>query len=132
MLTCIILDDEAHACQLLKNYVEKVPSLELKAVFTNAVQALTYLQQESIDLIFLDIQMPELSGMQVLQIINNRQKVILTTAYSEYALQGYEHGVVDYLLKPISFERFYKAVQKALNVTSQPEQPDYTKTKAAV
>ena len=119
MLTCIIVDDEEHACQLLKKYVEKIPSLQLKAVFKNGIQALEYLKQEAIDLIFLDIQMPELTGMQVLPIINGRQKVIITTAYSEYALQGYEHDVVDYLLKPIAFDRFYKAVHKALDTPKQ-------------
>ncbi len=128
MLTCIIIDDEEHACQLLKSYVEKLPSLQLKAMFNNAIQALDYLQQETVDLIFLDIQMPELTGMQVLPIINSRQKVIITTAYTEYALQGYEHDVVDYLLKPIAFERFYKAVHKALDIPNHTVLPKLAET----
>jgi DNA-binding LytR/AlgR family response regulator len=120
MLNCIILDDEEHACQLLKTHVEKVPFLCLKAVFTDAIQALAYLQQEDIDLIFLDIQMPELSGIQVLEIINGKYKVIITSAYTEYALLGYEHDVVDYLVKPISLERLFKAARKAINNQKQP------------
>lgn len=115
MLNCIIVDDEEHACQLLKAHVEKVPFLRLKAVFTDAIQALAFLQKEETDLIFLDIQMPELSGIQVLEIINGKYKVIITSAYTEYALLGYEHDVVDYLVKPISLERLYRAAHKALN-----------------
>lgn len=119
MLNCIIVDDEEHACDLLKTHVEKVPFLNLKAVFTNAIQALAFLQQEEIGLIFLDIQMPEISGVQVLEIINGKYKVIITSAYTEYALLGYEHDVVDYLVKPISLERLYKAAHKALDSHQQ-------------
>ena len=100
MLNCIIIDDEEHACQLLKTHVEKVPFLKLNGVFTDAIQALAFLQQEGTDLIFLDIQMPELNGIQVLEIINGKYKVIITSAYTEYALLGYEHDVVDYLSNP--------------------------------
>ena len=116
MLNCIIIDDEEHACQILKTHVEKVPFLNLKAVFTDAFKALAFLQQDETDLIFLDIQMPELSGIQFLEIINGKYKVIITSAYTEYALLGFEHDVIDYLVKPISLERLYRASHKALEL----------------
>lgn len=112
MITCIIVDDEYPARVLLTEYANKVPNLELKQVFKNPLEAIEYLQKEDIDLIFLDIQMPELSGIQLLNTLKNQPKVVFTTAYSDYALDGYKLRVMDYLLKPISFERFLEAVNK--------------------
>jgi DNA-binding LytR/AlgR family response regulator len=113
MIRCIAVDDEGYASQILATYISKIPSLELVGTTTNAFEALVWVQEGKVDLVFLDIQMPELTGLQFLKIIGNKAKVILTTAYPDYALDGFELDVIDYLLKPISFERFYKAVQKA-------------------
>jgi len=113
MINCIIVDDEQHAIDILVHYVKQTPHLDLVASFTNPIEALQLLTQEKIDLVFLDIQMPELSGMDFIKAIHGKSKVILTTAYSEFALEGYELDVVDYLLKPIRFPRFLAAVQKA-------------------
>ncbi len=112
-IKCIIVDDEFLAISLLSRYVEKIPFLELVFTSENPISALEYLQNNEADLIFLDIQMPELSGINFMKIVGDKLKYILTTAYSEYALEGYEHNVIDYLLKPISFERFEKSVLKA-------------------
>ncbi|MVM40796.1 response regulator [Spirosoma sp. HMF3257] len=116
-MRCLIVDDEPLAHAILSDYIRKVPFLELIGATTSPIDALTRVQRGEVDLVFLDIQMPELTGMQFLKlveraVIDNQCRVILTTAYSTYALEGYEHNVVDYLLKPVSFERFYKAVQK--------------------
>ncbi|WBO83892.1 LytR/AlgR family response regulator transcription factor [Hymenobacter yonginensis] len=113
MLRCIAVDDEAYASRLLAAYIQKIPGLELAGTTTNPIEALQWVQEGRADLVFLDIQMPELTGLQFLKLCGNRCKVILTTAYPEYALEGYEHDVVDYLLKPIAFDRFLRAVQKA-------------------
>jgi two-component system LytT family response regulator len=110
---CIIVDDEPLAVTLLAQYVEKVPGLTVVFKTTHVLEALQVIEKGEADLIFLDIHMPELSGMQFMKIIGNRCKVILTTAYTAYALEGYEHDVVDYLLKPFSFDRFMMAVMKA-------------------
>jgi DNA-binding LytR/AlgR family response regulator len=111
----MIVDDEQHAIDLLSIHVSNVPWLDLRASFTTPLDAIQYLHQHSIDLILLDIQMPALNGIRFLEVLKGKCKVILTTAYSEYALQGYEHSVVDYLLKPIVFERFLAAVEKLAN-----------------
>lgn len=112
-LKCIIVDDEFLAISLLSRYVEKVPFLELVFSSENPISAMEFIQNNEADLIFLDIQMPELSGINFMKIVGDKLKYILTTAYSEYALEGYEHNVIDYLLKPISFERFEKSVNQA-------------------
>lgn len=111
-LKCIIADDEPIARQILKKYVGDVPYLELVATCKNAMEVLDVLQEQSVDLLFLDINMPKLSGISLLKTLTQRPKVILTTAYPEYALEGFELSVTDYLLKPFSFERFLKAVGK--------------------
>ena len=108
--TTIIIDDEHHAIELLKGYVNRVPFLNCIATFRNPITALSYLNHQSVDLIFLDINMPELSGLAFLKTLQAPPTVILTTAYSEYAVESYEYQVADYLLKPIAFERFLKAV----------------------
>lgn len=120
MITCMAIDDEPLALELLTDYIGKVPFLQLVYTNTNAIEALQYLQQNKVDLLFLDIQMPDLTGLQVMKIIQNNCRVILTTAYSEYALDGYEHNVIDYLLKPISFDRFYTAAEKARAIFIKP------------
>ncbi|TAE32953.1 MAG: DNA-binding response regulator [Cytophagales bacterium] len=112
-LRCLVVDDKPLALDILTDYIQNVSSLHLVAAITNPIDALNHIASEAVDLIFLDIQMPQLTGLQFLQALNGRASVILTTAYPEYALEGYEHDVIDYLLKPISFERFYRAVQKA-------------------
>src|ERR1700743_201620 len=113
MIRCIIVDDEPLALHVLEDYMSKIPFLQLVKATTNPIEALTLVQEGGVDLVFLDVQMPELTGIQFLKIANGKVKVILTTAYSQYALEGYELDVVDYLLKPIAFDRFYKSVQKA-------------------
>jgi len=114
MINCIIVDDEQHAIDILVHYVNQTPHLQLEGTFTNPIEALQAVASQKVDLIFLDIQMPELSGMDFIKAINSRAKVILTTAYSEFALESYELDVVDYLLKPIRLPRFLQAVQKAV------------------
>ncbi|MBC3540354.1 LytR/AlgR family response regulator transcription factor [Rufibacter sediminis] len=113
MIRCICVDDEAYASNLLKAYIQKIPFLEFVGSTTSPIEALGWVSDGRCELVFLDIQMPELTGLQFLKLAGNKCKVILTTAYPEYALEGYEHDVVDYLLKPIAFDRFLKAVQKA-------------------
>jgi two-component system, LytTR family, response regulator len=112
MTTCIIVDDEQHAIDVLIHYVKQIPSLELLVCFTNPLQALQLLNERPVDLLFLDIQMPEISGIDFARAIRGRSKVILTTAYSEFVSEGYELEVTDYLLKPVPFPRFLKAVQR--------------------
>jgi two-component system LytT family response regulator len=130
MIRCLIVDDEPLALHVLEDYISKIPFLQLIKATTNPIEALSFVQDKQVDLVFLDVQMPELTGIQFLRIANGKAKVILTTAYSQYALEGYELDVIDYLLKPIAFDRFYKAVQKAQAVlqpaqaTAQPIQPE--------
>ena len=114
MITCIIVDDEPHAIEVLDHYVKQTPHLQLVATFTNPIESLQLIGQRKIDLVFLDIQMPEISGIDFIKAIQGKCKVILTTAYSEFALEGYDLYVVDYLLKPIRLPRFLAAVQKAV------------------
>lgn len=116
MIRCIAVDDEAYAANILADYINKVPFLELVGTTTSPIEAINWVQEGRVDLVFLDIQMPELTGIQFLKICGKKCKVILTTAYPEYALEGFEHDVIDYLLKPIPFDRFLKAVHKAQNL----------------
>jgi two-component system LytT family response regulator len=111
-IRCAILDDEPMAVALLSKYVEKISSFELVKATTNPFEILELIAQTTIDVLFIDIQMPELTGIQMMEMLGNKTKFVITSAYSEYALKGYEHNVVDYLLKPISFDRFYKCIQK--------------------
>ena len=112
-LSCLIVDDEELARTLLGNYVKRLPYLNLVGKCSNPIEALQLLQQQSVDLIFLDIQMPEMIGTDFLKSLSHKPMVVFTTAYAEYALEGYELNVVDYLLKPFPFERFLKAVNRA-------------------
>jgi two-component system LytT family response regulator len=113
MIRCLIVDDKPLAIDILKDYISKISFFELVYSTQNPLEAIEYVHKNQADLIFLDIQMPELNGIQFMKILNGKCKVILTTAYTDYALEGYEHDVIDYLLKPVSFERFCKAAEKA-------------------
>tara|TARA_R110002124_G_scaffold5301_1_gene33235 strand:- start:261482 stop:262162 length:681 start_codon:yes stop_codon:yes gene_type:complete len=112
MLKCIIIDDEELARSLLKSYVKKLDFLDSKGEFENPLEAISLLKTETIDVIFLDIQMPQLKGTDFAKMVPQGTKIIFTTAYSEYALDGFELNATDYLLKPITFERFLTAVNK--------------------
>jgi two-component system, LytTR family, response regulator len=117
--TCIIVEDEPLARSLLENYIQKIPYLHLVQSFSDPLKALEFLRENSVDILFSDIQMPEITGITLLKILQKKPLIILTTAYSEYAIEGYELDVLDYLLKPITFERFLKSVEKAsLRLTS--------------
>ncbi len=122
-VTCLIVEDEPLARNLLADYVKKTPSLQVVGTCANAMEALELLQKHPVELIFLDIQMPEITGITFLKILQKKPLVIFTTAYSQYALEGYELDVVDYLLKPITFERFLKAVDKAVMRLQSQHQP---------
>lgn len=123
-LKCLIVDDEALAQNVIERYIEQVNELTLVAKCIDAVEAINSLNEESVDLIFLDIEMPKLDGLSFLKTLNSPPKIILTTAYRKYAIEGFELDVVDYLLKPISFERFIKSVNKVINLKSLEENFD--------
>jgi len=128
--TCIAVDDEPLAIEKIVSFVERLPFLTLKATFDNAVDALAYLSANKTDLLFLDIQMERMTGLDLLCALPDRPQVILTTAYSEYALKGYEFEATDYLLKPYLFDRFAQAVNKAVKrlserAISQEASPDF-------
>jgi DNA-binding LytR/AlgR family response regulator len=112
-MTCITIDDEPLALDVLQNYISKIPDLELVGRFTSALDALDIIAENKVDLLFLDIQMSDLTGIQFLKSLKNPPMVIFTTAYEDYALEGYELDIIDYLLKPIPFDRFLKGVNKA-------------------
>lgn len=126
MINCLIVEDEPLATELLKSYIEKVPDLSLAASCDSAVDAFGVLQRQSIQLMFLDIQMPRLTGLELLKTLQHPPPVILTTAYRDYAVESYDYDVLDYLVKPIQFDRFLKAIGKyyqrlsALTPVSQP------------
>ncbi|MDV6169728.1 LytTR family DNA-binding domain-containing protein [Flavobacterium sp. DG1-102-2] len=113
---CIIIDDEPAAHYVLAKYIEQSPSLELVFQGYNGLEAMDYLKDNKVDLMFLDIDMPEISGIEMLQKLDNPPRTILTTAYSEFALESYEYGVLDYLLKPIYHPRFVKAIDRFLEL----------------
>ncbi|CAN5388939.1 LytTR family DNA-binding domain-containing protein [soil metagenome] len=117
--TCIIIEDEPLALEKTKDFVTKVPFLNLSATFDNALTGLTYLNNNKVDVLFLDINMDELSGIELLESSKINSQVIITTAYQEYALKGYELQITDYLLKPFTFNRFLQAVNKAQENLSQ-------------
>lgn len=113
MIRCIVVDDKPLAIDVLTHYINKIPSLTLTFSTVNPLEALNKVIEGEVDLVFLDIQMPELTGLQFMKIVKGKCLVVLTTAYAEYALEGFDNDAVDYLLKPVSFDRFYKAVEKA-------------------
>jgi two-component system, LytTR family, response regulator len=112
-MRCIAIDDEPIALEVLKAHAQKVPFLQLQATFVSASEALAYLQHNEVGLVFLDIKMPDISGLEVAKLIGKQTGIVFTTAFAEYALQGFELAVVDYLLKPISFPRFLQACTRA-------------------
>ncbi|MFL5811681.1 MAG: LytR/AlgR family response regulator transcription factor [Flavisolibacter sp.] len=123
-IKCLVVDDEPPAREILSRYIAEVPMLGLAGECANAVQAMSFLQHHPIDLLFLDIRLPQLNGNELLKILKNPPKVIFTTAHAEYALEGYELDIVDYLLKPVQFDRFLKAVHKAVQTAyAEPVQP---------
>jgi DNA-binding LytR/AlgR family response regulator len=131
-ISCLIVDDEPLARDVLRRYIEAVPALHLCGECANAIEAIGFLQQQPVDLLFLDIHMPQLKGIDLVKILPHPPKVIFTTAHAEYALEGYDLDIIDYLLKPIQFERFLKAVSKAFQFakpvvtaaeTGAPEEP---------
>jgi DNA-binding LytR/AlgR family response regulator len=115
-ITCLVVDDEPPAVQVIEKYVSSIPSLQLAATCSNAVDALEVLQNSQVDLLFLDIQMPFILGTDFMRTLTNPPKVIFTTAFRQYAVEGFDLDAVDYLLKPISFERFLKAVNKVMKL----------------
>jgi len=133
MLRCIAIDDEPLALELLEDNISQVPYLELVGKCNNALEALKFLQEHPVDLIFLDIQMPGLTGLQFIQSLTIKPMIILVTAYEKFALEGFNLSVIDYLVKPVPLERFIKACNKALElynlkhkqVASKEDQPDY-------
>lgn len=126
MLRCLAVDDEPLALELLEDNISRVPFLQLEASCSNPVEALKILQEESIDLIFLDIQMPRLTGLQFLQGLVQKPMVIMITAYEKYALEGFNLDVVDYLVKPVPIDRFIKACNKALELHQLRQRPEKT------
>jgi two-component system, LytTR family, response regulator len=113
MLRCIAIDDEDLALELMEDYISKVPYLQLVTTSDDAIEAMTIIQEQQIDLVFLDIQMPGLNGLQLIETLSNNPMCIFVTAYAQYALEGYNLNVIDYLVKPVPFDRFLKACNKA-------------------
>ena len=117
--SCIVVDDEPIARDILEKYISQVPYLDLKATFKDGVEALEFLRSDKVDLIILDIKMPRLGGMDLLRTLKSVPAVIITSAYSKYALEGFELSVTDYLLKPFSFQRFLQATEKCRDNTAE-------------
>lgn len=115
-MKCVIIDDEPLAVELLEDFVSKIDTLELLRTFNNAIDAVSFINQTNVDLIFLDIQMPHFSGIEFLNTIEKKPLIIFTTAYSDYAVEGFNLGAVDYLVKPIPFHRFLKSVVRAQQI----------------
>ncbi|MGM8360642.1 LytR/AlgR family response regulator transcription factor [Flavobacterium sp. ARAG 55.4] len=128
MLTCIIIEDQPPAQRILQKYIAETPDLLLKNKFTDVLQAKIFLETEHVDIIFLDIHLPKISGMSFLRTYENCPAVILTTAYSDYALESYEYNVKDYLLKPFSYERFLQAVSKVYSTFENDNEPLFIKS----
>ena len=114
--TCVIVDDEPMAREIIASFVKKTPSLELIKTCKNATEAINFIETNKVDLFFLDINMPEVNGLSLAKIIGKKAKIIFTTAYRDYAVDGFNLNAVDYLLKPIAFERFFESVQKVISI----------------
>ena len=112
MINCVIVEDSPLAVEKLEAFIRQVPTLQLLQSFDNGIEAIAFIQAQSVDLVFLDIQMEQFTGLQFLEAVRFPPKIIIVSAYSQYAIQGFEHNVCDYLLKPYSFERFLKAIDK--------------------
>lgn len=132
-MNCIVIDDEPLAIDLLMDYIDKIPYLDFKKSFTNPIEGLTFLQESKVDLVFLDVELPFLSGIEFVRCMQSKPQIIFTSAYEKYALAGYDLEITDYLIKPILFERFFKAVSKAysrykaqMNSTGYKEMPAVT------
>ncbi len=123
-IKCLIIDDEQPARDILKKHIDGIDSLELTGSCNNAVEALSFLQSNSVDLLFLDIQLPHILGTNFIRTLKNPPKVIFTTAFRKYAIEGFELDAVDFLLKPIGFDRFLKAVNKVLQLNLQSNLPE--------
>src|SRR5258708_1129687 len=121
MIRCAIIDDEPLARQLLKGFISKIPNLSLKGQYSNPFKAINVISKNPVDVIFLDVQMPQLNGIDFLKSIPKRPPVIITSAFAEYALEGFELDVVDYLLKPFDFNRFLKSVNKLTSLLEKPQ-----------
>jgi DNA-binding LytR/AlgR family response regulator len=130
MIKTIAIDDEPLALQLVAGYIEKTPGLDLIGKFDNPLDAFEFMNNETVDLIFLDIQMPDLTGIEFTRAITKGPKVIFTTAYEKYALEGFKLDVIDYLLKPFSYEEFFRSVQKALRMISLENKEHVTQVEA--
>src|SRR5580693_4061696 len=122
-MNCIAIDDEPKALEVIERYCHKSDLVDLKATFREPIKAIEFLNREKIDLIFLDINMPDINGMQLIQTLATKPMVIFTTAYSNYAVESYNLNAIDYLLKPITFERFLFAINKAANLFSTKSKP---------
>jgi two-component system LytT family response regulator len=118
-MKCIAIDDEPFALELIAGYIQKTPFLEFSGAFTNPLKALSFLMNNKVDLIFLDINMPDLSGIQLLKSLSNSPHVVFITAYSEFGAESYDYNAVDYLLKPVKYERFLKAVNKVIDISGK-------------
>ena len=125
MINCIIIDDEPLAIRLLENHISKIAELNLVATATHEMEAYRILQTQDVDLLFLDIQMPDLNGIEFLRSLNKRPPTIFTTAYREFAIDGFELEAVDYLLKPVTFERFFKSVDRILRHVKKENEEDF-------
>ena len=117
ILKCVVIEDQLPAQRILEGYIEEVPNLELAAAFISPLEALPFLEEHSIDVLFLDIHLPKISGIDFLKLLHQPPLIILTTAFTEYAVEGFELDVVDYLLKPFSFERFLKSISKIQRIS---------------
>jgi len=129
--TCIAVDDEFPATAVIESFVTKIPDLDLLKSFTNASEALRFLSEVDVDILFLDIQMPEINGIEFSQSLRKKPKIIFTTAYDKYAVEGFNLDAVDYLLKPFSYDRFVKAVNKAIKQISLEQKSDKSSTNQA-
>lgn len=122
MIKCIAIDDEPFGLKIIENYCDKIPQIQLLSTFNNAIEALHFLKNQSVNLVFLDIKMPDISGIEIATQLPNSSFVIFTTAYAEYAVESYKLNAIDYLLKPFDFERFYTAVKKAKKIITPKNQ----------
>lgn len=132
-MTCIIIEDEIPAQNILRNFLGKLPNIEIKGVFKAAIEANSFLNSEIVDVMFLDINLPDISGMDFIKTIKNPPAVIMTTAYPDYAVSSFElDTIVDYLVKPFSFDRFIKAINKARDRVGKPESNDQEQKKETI
>ncbi len=123
-LRCVIIDDEPLAINVIQNYLSQIKDVQIAATFNNAIEGLEFLKKTPAEILFLDINMPILDGFELLETLENKPKIIITTAHQEYAVKSYENDVLDYLVKPISFPRFLKAIEKVKKIKSPGSQPE--------